>query len=310
MSPHIQCSLRPIALWSAAILLGHASALGGAELGFDSALIETITGLKGARNDAEAVFKVTSPRKDLPVTVDGWKMPPFAGLTSWAAFKAGGAQDVMVMGDLVLFEDEINPAMSAALDHGLVVTALHNHFLFDQPRVYFMHIGGEGTVAGLAGGVKATLDAVAKTRAARPEPARTFGATPLPAESKVTAAPIETLLEAKAQQNAGMLKFVFGREVTMECGCEVGKEMGVNTWAVFAGTDANAVVDGDFAVLERELQPVLKSLRAGGINIVAIHQHMTGETPRMLFLHYWGRGNAAALAGALQKTRAIQAAIK
>ncbi len=302
--------LRPIALLSAAVFLGGSAALGGAELGFDPALIETITGLKGTRFDAEAVFKVTSPRKDLPVTVDGWKMPPFAGLTSWAAFRAGGAADAMVMGDLVLFEDEVNPAMSAALDHGLAVTALHNHFFFDQPKVYFMHIGGEGTVAGLAGGVKAALEAVSKIRAVRPEPARQFGASPLPAESNISAGPIETLFEAKAQQNAGMLKFVFGREVTMECGCMATKELGVNTWAVFAGSDDNAVVDGDFAVLERELQAVLKSLRAGGINIVAIHHHMIGETPRMLFLHYWGRGSAGSLAAVLQKTRAIQAAIK
>lgn len=269
----------------------------------DTALIEKTTGLKGALNPVEGVFKVTSPRKDLPVTVEGWKMPPFMGLTSWAAFKSGGKADAMVMGDLVLFEDEVNPVMSALLDHGVSVTALHNHFFFDQPRVYFMHIGGEGTVAALAGGVRAAFEAVAKIRAAHPELGHQFFARSLPAESTIAPGPLETIFGAKAQQNAGMAKFVFGREVAMECGCLVGKDMGVNTWAAFAGADDNALVDGDFAVRESELQTVLKSLRADGINIVAIHSHMTGDTPRMLFLHYWGRGPAAQLAAALQAAR-------
>ena len=269
----------------------------------DTALIEKTTGLKGALNPVEGVFKVTSPRKDLPVTVEGWKMPPFMGLTSWAAFKSGGKADAMVMGDLVLFEDEVNPVMSALLDHGVSVTALHNHFFFDQPRVYFMHIGGEGTVAALAGGVRAAFEAVAKIRAAHPELGHQFVARSLPAESTIAPGPLETIFGAKAQQNAGMAKFVFGREVAMECGCLVGKDMGVNTWAAFAGADDNALVDGDFAVRESELQTVLKSLRADGINIVAIHSHMTGDTPRMLFLHYWGRGPAAQLAAALQAAR-------
>lgn len=269
----------------------------------DTALIEKTTGLKGALNPVEGVFKVTSPRKDLPVTVEGWKMPPFMGLTSWAAFKSGGKADAMVMGDLVLFEDEVNPVMSALLDHGVSVTALHNHFFFDQPRVYFMHIGGEGTVAALAGGVRAAFEAVAKIRAAHPELGHQFVAQSLPAESTIAPGPLETIFGAKAQQNAGMAKFVFGREVAMECGCLVGKDMGVNTWAAFAGADDNALVDGDFAVRESELQTVLKSLRADGINIVAIHSHMTGDTPRMLFLHYWGRGPAAQLAAALQAAR-------
>jgi hypothetical protein len=107
-----------------------------------------------------------------------------------------------------------------------------------------------------------------------------------------------------------MFKIVLGRSTKMACGCEVGKEMGVNTWAAFAGTDDNAIVDGDFAVLETELQPVLKSLRAEGVNIVAIHHHMSEETPRVLFLHYWGKGKIADLAGSLKKTLAVQNAVK
>lgn len=288
-------------------LLGLFIARLGAETALDTAAIETITGLKGTRIEAEGVFKVASPRKDVPVTVDGWKLPPFMGLTSWAAFKADDKAGAMVMGDLVLFEDEVNPVMSAALDHGLAVTALHNHFFFDQPRVYFMHIGGEGSSADLAKGVKATLTTVAQIRADNPELAKRFTGPALPAESAITAPALEGVFSAKGQVNAGMVKFVFGRETTMECGCTVGKEMGVNTSAVFAGTDDNALVDGDFAATDGELQSVLKSLRASDINIVAIHQHMSGETPRIVFLHYWGRGPAADLAKAIKTALATQA---
>ncbi|HVU15482.1 MAG TPA: DUF1259 domain-containing protein [Candidatus Didemnitutus sp.] len=298
---------RILLCFSAALPLFSAGILRGADLGFDSAKIEAITGLKGTTNTKEGVFKVTSPRKDVAITVDGWRMPPFMGLTSWAAFKAGGQRQAMVMGDLVLFEDEVNPVMSALLDHGLQVTALHNHFFFDQPHVFFMHIGGEGTIEELAGGVRAVFDTVKQTRAAHPELGRQFTALGLPEKSSITAEPLEAIMAAKAQRNSGMVKFVFGRETTMECGCPAGTEMGVNTWAAFAGADDNAVVDGDFAMKESELQQVLKILRGDGINIVAIHQHMTGETPRIIFLHYWGRGKAADLAGSLKKALATQA---
>ena len=146
----------------------------------DTARIDAITGLKGVWNEGEKVHKVSQPRSDLPVTVDGWSMPPFMGLTSWASFTEGGKAEAMVAGDLVLFEDEVNPVMTAALEAGLSVTALHNHFFFEQPRVYFMHVGGEGTVAVLAAGVKAALAKQKEIRAVQPQPARTFGAAFMP----------------------------------------------------------------------------------------------------------------------------------
>jgi rhodanese-related sulfurtransferase len=271
----------------------------------DTNRIESITGLKGAWSDAEGVFKVTSPRSDVTVKVDEWNMPPFMGLTSWAGFLAGKKANAMVMGDLVLFEDEVSPVMSAALDHGLEVTALHNHFFHAEPPVYFMHIGGEGTVETLAGGVNASLAKVQEVRAAHPQPARLFGGG-IPEGSAISAAPLAELFTAQPQVKDGMVKFVFGRVAQMECGCEIGKEMGVNTWASFGGTDDNAVVAGDFACQENELQPVLKSLRGAGINIVAIHHHMIGETPRYIFLHFWGRGKAVDLARALKTARGEQ----
>ena len=272
----------------------------------DTARIEQIIGLKGTLNTNEGVFKITVPRTDVKISVDGWTMPPFMGLGSWAAFApaqmGGGA---MVMGDTVLFQDEVNPVMSTALDNGLSVTALHNHFFYDEPKVYFMHIGGEGQSEQLATAVKKVWDKIKEIRAANPRPATTFGAAPLPAQNSITGKSIEAILGLKGQANNGMFKVVIGRTAKM-MGTEVGKEMGVNTWAAFAGADDNALVDGDFAVLESELQPVLKSLRHDGINIVAIHSHMTDENPRTLFLHYWGRGKAEDLATALKAALALQ----
>jgi hypothetical protein len=280
-----------------------------ANAALDTAKIDSLTGLKGTWNEAEKVHKVSQPRADLPVSVDGWTMPPFMGLTSWAAFTEGGAAEAMVAGDLVLFEDEVNGVMSAALEAGLSVTALHNHFFFDQPRVYFMHIGGEGTLEQMAKAVKTALAKQKEIRAAQPQPAKAFGSPFAPGKNAITGAKVDSALGTKGQANNGMFKVVIGREVKMPCGCAMTKEMGVNTWASFAGTDDNAVVDGDFAVLEDELQPVLKSLRGAGINIVAIHHHMTHEQPRMLFLHYWGRGSVEKLTGGLKKTLDAQKAV-
>jgi hypothetical protein len=267
----------------------------------DTAKIEQIIGLKGTLNTNEGVFKVTAPRNDVKVSVDGWTMPPFMGLASWAAFTEQKADDVMVMGDTVLFQDEVNPVMSVALDNGLAVTALHNHFFYDEPKVYFMHISGAGDAGKLATAVRKVWDKIKEIRAAHPQLAATFGGTPLPVTNSITGQTIEDILGVKGQANNGMFKVVIGRKTEMPCGCEMGKDMGVNTWAAFAGVDDNALVDGDFAVEESELQAVLKSLRQDGINIVAIHNHMTHESPRMLFLHYWGRGKTADLAGKLKR---------
>jgi hypothetical protein len=263
----------------------------------DPAAVAAATG--GKPETADKVIKVSFPRTDVPVTIDGWSnVPPFMGLTSWAGFTPGekAGVEAMVMGDLVLFEDEVNPVMSAALDNGIEVTALHNHFFFDKPNVFFMHIGGEGSVDKLGKGVKAALDASKAVRQKSPQPHEGFGAPPLTLPSKIDATKLDAVLTVKGQAKDGMYKAVMGRTATAACGCSIGKAMGVNTWAAFAGSDENAVVDGDFAVTEAELQPVLKALRGGGINIVAIHHHMTDEKPRILFLHYWGRGTATNLA--------------
>jgi len=269
----------------------------------DEKAVADATGVEKPEKSPDGVVKASFPRKDVEVVVDGWKVAPFMGLTSWVAFTPAkkGVADAMIMGDLVLFEDEINPVMSVLLDHNVQVTAIHNHFFYDTPHVFFMHVGGEGTVASLGGGVRAAMDQVAEIRKKSPKPAHGYGALPLSAKSAIDAAKLEAALGVKGQAKDGMFKATMGRSATASCGCAIGKTMGVNTWAAFAGSDENAVVDGDFAVAENELQPVLKSLRAGGINIVAIHHHMSGESPRILFLHYWGRGKAADLAATVKK---------
>src|SRR5881296_1693367 len=167
------------------LYLGFTLPLLAAETQLDTNLIQKLTGLSGKMNAEEGVFKVTSPRSDVKVSVDQWQMSPFMGLTSWAAFKPGMKEDAMVMGDLVLFQDEVNPVMSAALNNGLSVTALHNHFFFDEPKVYFMHIGGEGKVDNLAQGVKAALAASKQVRAGNPQPEKSF-AGEIPAKSSIT----------------------------------------------------------------------------------------------------------------------------
>jgi hypothetical protein len=203
-----------------------------------------------------------------------------------------------------VFEDEVNPAISAALDNGLHVTALHNHFFFDHPKVFFMHIEGEGDLDKLASAVRKIYDTIKAIRASNAKPADTFGeGVPgqgaLPEKNSITPGPLDEIFGMQGEVKDGMVKFTIGRPAEMH-GVKIDKEMGVNTWAAFAGSDDNAILDGDFAVAEDELQPILRSLRVTKIDIVAIHQHMTHEAPRILFFHYWGRGSAKDLAQAIK----------
>jgi hypothetical protein len=201
--------------------------LSAAAADLDTNLIQKVTGLTGKMNTEEGVFKVSAPRTDLKVSVDKWQMPPFMGLTSWAAFKQGMKEDAMVMGDLVLFQDEVNPVMSVLFENGVEVTALHNHFFYDNPKVYFMHIGGEGRTEKLAQGVKAALARTKEIRSAQSQPAESFGRA-IPASSSISADALQQILTAKPDVKDGMAKFVFGRVTKMPCGCEAGKEMGVS----------------------------------------------------------------------------------
>jgi hypothetical protein len=277
------------------LVAGGRSASLAAEVKLDTAKIEQLTGAKGELNEKEGVFTVRAPRTDLQVTAAGVKVNPAMGLTSYAAFtKAGGK--TMVMGDTTLLEDQVNPVMSAALDNGLEVTALHNHFFWDSPKVMFMHIGGMGDEEKLA-------SAVGKVFAKIKETSGGNGQIPKadidPAKTSLDPKNIESIMGMKGQLASGVYKITIGRTTKM-AGHEIGNAMGINTWAAFVGSDQQAVVDGDFVMLEKELQPVLKALRGAGINVVAIHNHIETESPRIVFLHYWGVGPTTDLAKGLK----------
>ena len=202
---------------------------------FNTARIDELTGLKGKMNEKEGVYKVTFPRNDVRIVVDGWTMPPFMGLGTWAAFTKGAHSEAMVMGDTVLFEDEVNAAMSADLDNGLSVTALHNHFFFDQPKVYFMHIEGEGTVDRLATAVRKLYDKIKEVRAASPQPKDSFGPQSLPEKNSISAEPLNAIFGMNSEVNNGMVKFTIGRPAEMHS-INIDKEMGVNTWIAFVAS--------------------------------------------------------------------------
>jgi hypothetical protein len=280
----------------------------------DTAAIESATGLKGSLakdNSGADVYKVTQGRTDVPITVEGRKMEPFMGFTSWAAFQAGTSKPAMMAGDLVVFQDEVSPVMDAFFAHGCTVTAVHNHFFFEEPKTYFMHFGGEGEVGALAGGFKAALEAIKNVRAKNATPASRFDDLSIPTANAITAAKLDAILYAdgkgKGTAQSGMYKATIGRTVKMSCGCDIGNMMGVNTWAGFCGTDDAAAVDGDFLTFSGELQPVLHALRAANINVVAIHSHMEGENPQSIFLHYWGKGKAEDLARGVRSALDAQA---
>ncbi|MGH8509314.1 MAG: DUF1259 domain-containing protein [Gammaproteobacteria bacterium] len=261
----------------------------------DTAKIEQLTGVKGKLNDKEGVFKVAVPRSDLRVTGAGARMTPPMGLSSWAAFTKEGAQ-TLVMGDMALLEDQVNPVMTVALDAGLEVTALHNHFLWEHPRVMFMHIGGRGSEEALAAAVGKVFATIKETSGGNvPAPYLEID----PAKTSLDPKKIEAILGVQGEMADGVYKLTWGRTTKMGAHT-IGNTMGVNTWAAFVGSDAQAIVDGDFAMYEDELQTVLKALRAAGIYIVAIHSHMSRESPKVAFLHYWGIGSTGDLSKALK----------
>ena len=247
------------------------------------------------------VLRVNIPRSDLHVAIDGVATPTPFGFGGWLALtKGAGGMDVM-MGDLVLTEAEVNPVMSALLTNGLDVTALHNHFFFDTPRIYYMHVHGHGTAADLATKVKPALALIG---AAPGE--RSVGTSGSPAGRAITgtldSASLAKTVGYDGEQNGAVYKITIGRpDIPLkEMGAAINSRMGLNTWAAFYGSDADAVVAGDIAMLDREVTPVLKSLRASGIDVVAIHHHMTGVDAQVIFLHYWGKGDARKLATAFR----------
>jgi hypothetical protein len=242
------------------------------------------------------VLKVNIPRNDLKVTIDGSATPTPFGFGGWIAMTKGtGGNDVM-MGDLVLLEDEVNPVMSALLENGLEVTALHNHFFFESPRIFYMHVHGHGKAADLAKMAKPALDLIGK--GSPQHQSSVSGGNSNITAGKIDTAAIAKLVGHEGEQSGPVYKITIGRDDInlKEMGATINARMGLNTWAAFFGSDSNAQIAGDVAMLAREVTPVLKALRTNGLNVVAIHNHMIGGQPAVYFLHYWGAGPAEKLA--------------
>ncbi len=249
----------------------------------------------------EGVLKINIPRNDIQVTVDGVATPTPFGFGGWLAMTKGEGNHDVMMGDLVLLQEEVNPVMSALLDHGLEVTALHNHFFYDQPRMFYMHVMGHGTPADLAANAKPALDLIGhiSRRAESVGGSPGTGADPHPdIKIGLDTDKIAQIAGHRGEQTGAVYKITVGRDdlhVT-DMGAVIGTRMGLNTWAAFTGSDRNAAVAGDVAMLGNEVQPVLKALRSHGLDVVAIHHHMIDSRPNIIFLHYWGKGPAEKLA--------------
>ncbi len=251
----------------------------------------------GKQGDFKAgVLKVNIPRSDLHVVVDGIATPTPFGFGGWIAMTKGtGGMEVM-MGDLVLTEDQVNPVMTALLDHGLEATALHNHFFWETPRIFYMHVHGHGKASDLATQVKPALDLIGKGSASA------ASATGRAIDGKLDTTALSKTIGYPGDQLGAVYKITIGRSdlKVQEMGAPINARMGLNTWAAFYGSDADAVVAGDVAMLASEVTPVLKALRANGINVVSIHHHMLGTQPPIIFLHYWGKGPADQLAAGVR----------
>jgi hypothetical protein len=292
--------VRPIKATLAAVvatLLGGLSVAAAQEVPAEYATVLETLGKTG--DFAGGVLKVNIPRNDLHVTIAGKAAPTPLGFGGWIALTKGSEGLEVLMGDLVLTEDEVNPVMSALLEHGIDVTALHNHFFWEQPRVFYMHVHGLGTAADLARQVKPAIDLIDKATKNAPVRAESGPAGTL------DGAALTAIIGHEGQQNGPVYKITIGRpDIDLrEHGAAINTRMGLNTWAAFAGSDAEAMVAGDVAMLSPEVTPVLKALRAGGMNVVAIHHHMTGTEPMIVFLHYYGTGPAQQLA------RTVRAAV-
>jgi hypothetical protein len=242
----------------------------------------------------DGVLKVNIPRNDVTVTVANVKTPTPFGFGGWIAMSKGtGGMEVM-MGDLVLLENEVNPVMSALLNNGIDVTALHNHFFYDQPHMYYMHVHGHGAAMDLARKVKPAIDLIGRTSgAAAAAPAATA-----PATTVIDTAALAKIVGTPGEQTGSVYKITIGRSdlKLAEMGAPINARMGLNTWAAFVGSNASAAIAGDIAMLANEVTPVLKALRQNGLDVVASHHHMTDTQPTIFFLHYWGTGPATKLA--------------
>ncbi len=268
----------------------------------DTLAIERIIGIKGKSSNGE--YKITIPQNDLSIMVDGFKIIPAMGLGTWVAFTPA-QNGAMVMGDIIVTETDLKPVQQEIIRQGLTITAIHNHFVRNHPNVMYMHLGGSGNTERMAEKAKAVLDKVKEVRGADPSKGTASGES---LQNTIDTKRLDEILGHKAEMSKGVYKYTIGRpDVKLtEHGVPVTTFLGFNTWAAFQGSADKAAVAGDFTMLENEVAPVIKALVENGIEVVAVHNHMVHEQPRIFFLHYWGIGNAEQLAiglkAALNKT--------
>ena len=260
----------------------------------DIKTIEQVTGMKGTEKNGE--YKITVPQNDLDVVVDGFKIIPPMGLGSWIAFTPCG-DSAMMMGDIILTENDLAPVQQEVIRQGLGITAVHNHFVRNRPNVMYMHIDGFGNIAKLAANAKAILDKVTQVRGADPKAAKGDSVI-----NTLNIAMLDSVMGHKGEMNKGVYKYTIGRPDIMlkEHGVTISTFMGFNTWAAWQGTPDKAAVAGDFTMLMDEVAPVIKALVENGIEVVAVHNHMVHEDPKIFFLHYWGVGPAEKLVRGLR----------
>ncbi len=257
--------------------------------------IETALGKKGKYVETEAVYTVPLPRNDLKITVKGKAVPISFGFGGWVSVKKTlDGKSAVLMSDTVLLEEEVNPLISAAHANGLEISAIHNHFFYEQPRIFYMHLHGMGDAASLAKSYAAAIKSTKLFPANQPQtkaPTRTAKEIfDLPALDKITG--------YTGAVNGASYKYTVGRDdlTVMAMGAEMTANIGLNSWAAFAGERGAAHIAGDIAMLEPEVNAVIKALRRNNLEVVALHNHMLGDEPRIIFLHYYGRGAADKLA--------------
>ncbi|UTG62147.1 DUF1259 domain-containing protein [Elizabethkingia anophelis] len=254
----------------------------------DIAKIESILGIKGVEKNGE--YKVTVPQNDLDIEVDGFKIIPPMGLGTWIAFTP--AKDgAMIMGDIIITETDLKPVQFEVIKQGLTITAIHNHFVRNHPNVMYMHIGGSGSSEEMATKAKAVLDKVKEMRGGDPSKGPFAGRK---VENTIDTKKLDSILGITGDLNNGVYKYTIGRPDApiTEHGIPISTFFGYNTWIAIQGTNDKAAIAGDFAMMEDEVAPVIKALIENGIEVVAVHNHMVQEKPRVFFLHYWAVGKA------------------
>ncbi|RKR85143.1 uncharacterized protein DUF1259 [Mucilaginibacter gracilis] len=260
------------------------------------AAIDAALGKKGTYKDLEQVYTTPLPRNDLKMKIKGEAVPIPFGFGGWVSFKkTADGKSAMVMSDTVLQMEEVNPLISAAHANGLEIAAIHNHFFYEEPRIFYMHIHGMGTIADLAKKYAATIRDSKLFPANQPAPS---APNPVTGKENFDLPSLDAIVKYTGTVNGPTYKYTVGRadlRITA-MGVEMTTNMGLNSWASFAGKQDDAHIAGDIAMLQSEVNSVIKTLRAHNLEVVAVHNHMLGDEPHMIFLHYYGRGNATTLA--------------